>query len=104
MTWNLICSIPFLQANFFRDDLVVLLILLGAFYLALFILRWLRFLKKRTCPSCSGKLSRKKRKPFDKLLVLLILNILPLKRYKCVHCGWEGLRWSKRKPGSSGPY
>lgn len=97
MTSNLIFSSVFFLASIFNDDFLLLLTLLGFLYVTLFIMRLLRILKKRTCPSCSGKLSRKRRNPFDKLLLLLLLHILPFRRYKCVHCGWEGLRWSTRK-------
>ncbi|HXH17840.1 MAG TPA: hypothetical protein VNJ07_02065, partial [Chitinophagales bacterium] len=82
---------------FFEDDLAAILTSLVIFYLLLFIMRMVGVLKKRNCPSCSGKLSRKPRTLFDKLLVVLTLNILPLRRYKCIHCGWEGLRWSGKK-------
>lgn len=97
MILNSIFNFFFLKTNFLEDDLALLAILLGVIYIALFVMRKLQVLKKRTCPSCSGKLSRKKRNALDKLVVLLTLNILPFKRYKCIHCGWEGLRWNTRK-------
>src|SRR5687768_11164313 len=98
MTLNSIsdCSI-FLQASFIEDDLMIMLTLVGVLYLVLFIMRLLRFMKKRTCPSCSGKLSRKKRNALDKLIIIVTLSILPFRRYKCIHCGWEGLRWSTKR-------
>lgn len=77
---------------------------LAAFYFMLFIMRMMGVLKKRKCPSCSGKLTRKPRIIFDKMLALLTLNILPFRRYRCIHCGWEGLRWSGRKQRKSDSY
>lgn len=100
MILNSIFNSIFLKTNFLEDDIAVFLTLLGMVYVSLFVMRLLRIKKKRTCPSCSGKLSRKKRNALDKLLVLLVLNILPFKRYKCIHCGWEGLRWNTRKGDS----
>ena len=78
-------------------DLVILLATLVVVYLALLALRLLGVLKRRTCPSCSGKLTRKRRNVPDKFLTALTLNIMPFRRYKCIHCGWEGLRWSTKK-------
>jgi len=97
MTWNSTFKPVFLNLSFIENNLSVVFLVLSIIYLALFILRLLRVMKKRTCPSCQGKLSRKPRNPFDKLVVILTLNILPFRRYKCVHCGWEGLRWSAKK-------
>lgn len=97
MTLNLICNLILLQLDLLEDDVMQLLILLGIVYAVMLVMRMLGVGKKRTCPSCSGKLGRKKRSPLDKLLVALTLNILPFRRYKCIHCGWEGLRWSTKK-------
>ncbi|GIV34662.1 MAG: hypothetical protein KatS3mg031_2197 [Chitinophagales bacterium] len=76
------------------DILIPLILLMVIFF---FILRALKVLKKRVCPACSGKLTRKPRTPLDKLVTAMTFNILPFRRYKCIHCGWEGLRWSNRK-------
>ncbi len=103
MTSNLIFEAILCEVSI-RDDFDLILFFLIGLYSFLFILRLLKVLKKRTCPSCSGKLSRKQRNPLDKILTALTLNIMPFRRYKCVHCGWEGLRWSGRKHKSSSAY
>jgi len=97
MTSNSMSDLVLLEVEIPERDIIVVLTVLGAIYLTLFVLRWLKVLRKRSCPSCSGKLSRKPRNYFDRILVALTLYIMPFRRYKCVHCGWEGLRWSARK-------
>jgi len=51
-------------------------------------------LKKKKCPSCEHNLHRVPKTLGDRLFLLMTLNILPFRRYKCLHCGWEGLRWN----------
>jgi len=105
MTWNLISNPFFIATDFPESDLLLILLLfIGAFYLTLLLMRLIGMMRKRTCPSCSGKLSRKERNLFDRILVALTLSILPFRRYRCIHCGWEGLRWSNKKGRSKESY
>ena len=41
-----------------------------------------------TCPKCRADLDRISRTSFDKVIAML----LPVRRYKCMNCLWEGLR------------
>lgn len=47
-----------------------------------------KFTNKKTCKSCSQRLIREQRRPFDKFISYFI----QLKRYRCVGCGQEYLR------------
>lgn len=42
----------------------------------------------RSCPHCASPVSRVHRRFVDRLCGALIL--LPLRRYRCVGCGWQG--------------
>ena len=50
--------------------------------------------KRLTCPECGEALHRTHRRPGERAISLVI----PLRRYKCHHCGWSGLRVSLRRP------
>ena len=47
------------------------------------------------CPNCKEALERIKRLTKDYLLNYLTFQIFDLKRYKCMSCAWEGLKWDK---------
>lgn len=52
------------------------------------------------CPDCKNAMERIKRLKGDYLLNHLTFHIFSFKRYRCMDCGWEGLRWEKQfKPG-----
>ncbi len=46
------------------------------------------------CPNCGGELKRSQRKGPDKMINSLSLGILPVKRYRCYTCYWEGLAFA----------
>ena len=104
MTWNLMFDFLIFNDILPENEIAALGAILGAVYGALFVMRIFRVLKKRTCPACSGKLSRKQRTVFDKIATLFTLNILPFRRYKCIHCGSDGLRWNNSKQRKSDAY
>src|SRR5688572_9635007 len=104
MILNLIFDTLFLQDSLPENEFIIFCVVLIILYFTLHLMRVLRVFKKRMCPSCSGKLSRKKRTAFDKMLVIVSLNILPFRRYKCIHCGWEGVRWNDTKHRSKDAY
>ena len=53
-----------------------------------------------SCPDCKNPLERIKRLNGDYLLNHLTFHIFNFKRYRCIDCFWEGLRWEKQfKPG-----
>jgi DNA-directed RNA polymerase subunit RPC12/RpoP len=41
-----------------------------------------------TCPRCKQDLERVSRTAFDKMIGVIV----PIKRYKCMGCFWEGIR------------
>jgi DNA-directed RNA polymerase subunit RPC12/RpoP len=81
---------------FSMRDLEIFLTGLGVMMVIFILMRLFKVMKKGACPSCTGKLVRKARTMPDKIVKLSTFGILPFRRYKCVHCGWEGLRWNTR--------
>lgn len=84
-------------------DLELLSLVLASAFCIIVLLRFFKVLEKGSCPSCEGKLTRKKRNAGDYFIIIVTLGILPFKRYKCLQCGWEGLRWRKHKEIVKGP-
>lgn len=79
-------------------------ILFFLYIIFLFFLRFSNYYKIKRCPNCSGELKRSQRSSGDRLLKTLTLGILPVKRYRCYSCYWEGRAFDikdKRKSGSS---
>jgi len=66
------------------------LILLCAYVVILIILRQSRYYRLQKCPKCEGRLSRHRRTKRDRWTRRLSLGILPVKRYRCYSCYWEG--------------
>ncbi len=85
------------------SDLELLSLLLASGFCIIILLRFFKVMEKSSCPSCAGKLTRKKRNAGDYFIIIITLGILPFKRYKCLQCGWEGLRWRKHKEIVKGP-
>jgi len=91
------------ERMFSFSDLELLGLLLGSLLLLVVFLRLLRIMEKNHCPKCEGKLIRKKRNAGDYIIITFTFGLLPFKRYKCLQCGWEGLRWRKHKEIVKGP-
>lgn len=85
------------------SDLEILVLLLASGILLLVFLRFFRVMEKNTCPDCESRLTRKKRNTGDYIIIIATLGILPFKRYKCLQCGWEGLRWRRKIEVNKGP-
>lgn len=64
--------------------------ILTCYVIVLLVLRVTPYYRIKACPVCSGKLSRKKRASGDKWATILSFGLLPLKRYRCYACYWEG--------------
>jgi uncharacterized protein with PIN domain len=79
------------------EDLRYVLLLIFILYLVLIAFRINGVHKKADCPKCNGELRRSTKTIFDRILIVLILGILPLRRYKCKTCSWSGLRWNTEK-------
>ncbi|CAN5169324.1 hypothetical protein BH09BAC1_BH09BAC1_27270 [soil metagenome] len=91
------------ERMFSFSDLELLGLLLGSIFMLIVFLRLFKVMEKNDCPRCAGRLTRKNRNTGDYLVIAASLGILPFKRYKCVQCGWEGLRWRKHKEVVKGP-
>lgn len=77
------------------------------FYLVvLTVLRGSNYYRIKRCPNCSGELKRAQRNGGDKMVRTLSFGILPVKRYRCYTCYWEGrsfdIKSSKGKSRSKG--
>ena len=91
------------------DRFLMLFIILLAYILFLFIIRYLGIGSKKQCidcnnccPDCNLALNRIRRLNRDKILHHITLRIFDAKRYICNECGWEGLRWEKKyKPSKN---
>ena len=82
------------------DQFLIIFIAILIYILLLFIFRYLNIGRKKTCikcnnccPDCSSSLNRVKRKTKDQITNYLTFRIFDYKRYVCVECGWEGLKW-----------
>lgn len=85
------------------NDLELAAVLVVSIYLLFVIMRLFGIYKKEDCPECQGRLTRKKRNSGDYMAKILTLAILPFRRYKCIHCGWEGIRWKVEKEIKKAP-
>ena len=65
-------------------------VILSIYIILLLLLRRSRFYRLTTCPECNSPLRRKKRNSMDKWVPIFTLGILPVKRYRCYACYWEG--------------
>lgn len=63
---------------------------LSGYVVLLLVLRQSRYFRINECPKCRGHLSRHKRSSRDKWVMRLSFGILPVKRYRCYSCYWEG--------------
>jgi uncharacterized protein with PIN domain len=67
------------------------LAILSFLILIAIVVRLSGVLNLTVCPSCGEKLKRAKRKSQDKRVRLLALGLLPIKRYRCYACYWDGI-------------
>lgn len=76
------------------------------FYLAVvIILRVSNFYRVRRCPNCGGELKRANRNGGDRAIEKFSFGLLPVKRYRCYVCYWEGRAFhikKKRKSSETG--
>jgi uncharacterized protein with PIN domain len=93
------------EIDYVAFSLLMLRWLSGFFIIYLVILILLRFsnyYRLSRCPNCAGELKRSQRNGADRLLKATSFGILPVKRYRCYTCYWEGqaldIRDTKKKP------
>jgi hypothetical protein len=75
---------------FFLLLLKYLLQFVALYVIILLVLRMSKYYKISNCPNCAGELKRSQRKGSDRLINSLSFGILPIKRYRCYTCYWEG--------------
>lgn len=85
------------------NDIELLLLLLVSVYGVVVLFRLFGIFRKEACPQCGGKLNRRPRNTGDYISKALTLSILPFRRYKCIRCGWNGIRWNLDKEVNKGP-
>jgi hypothetical protein len=64
--------------------------LVAGYVIMVLLLRVSNYYRIRRCPNCKGDLKRAQRSGSDRFVTVLTLGIIPLKRYRCYTCYWEG--------------
>jgi uncharacterized protein with PIN domain len=72
-------------------------IVVAIYFVILFLLRISNYYRITRCPVCGGALSRHKRKGLEKWMIAFSFGILPVKRYRCYSCYWEGQAFEFKK-------
>lgn len=72
-------------------------IILITYLVVILLLRFSNYFRVAKCPTCGGKLSRHKRQGSDKWLIGMSLGLLPVRRYRCYACYWEGQAFEIKK-------
>lgn len=57
----------------------------------LILLRASNYYRIKRCPNCDGGLKRAQRTSGDRFVKNVSFGILPIKRYRCYTCYWEGV-------------
>ena len=91
------------------DSFLLILLVLILYVSVLFLVKLFSIGEKETCdscrnccPDCKHAMERIKRMQGDYFLNHLTFHMFNLKRYRCMDCGWEGLKWEKQyKPGKN---
>jgi len=87
----------FLYSAILQNGTLALLV----YVVLLLVVRGSRYYRLEKCPKCGGRLSRHKRRRLDKWTARLSLGILPVKRYRCYQCYWEGQAFNMERKGHS---
>ena len=84
------------------DPFLFITLMVISYFILLVTLKKLNIGRKLTCnrcenccPDCKEALERIKRLTKDYIFNYLTFLIFDLKRYKCMNCAWEGLKWEK---------
>ena len=82
------------------DTFLVIFLLLMCYVSFLLLIRILGVGKKEKCstclnccPDCKNPMERIKRLKGDYIINYLTFHLFNYKRYRCMECGWEGLKW-----------
>jgi uncharacterized protein with PIN domain len=65
-------------------------IILAVYVIGLLVLRMSKYYRLTRCPVCGEKLSRHRRTAAEKRVARYSFGLLPVKRYRCYSCYWEG--------------
>ncbi len=86
----------------FLDPFIKISIGIVIYTITLFLMKKYNIWKKEEniscnncCPKCDNPLERIKRKKTDHLKNYFTLQIFDFKRFKCLKCSWEGIRWDR---------
>ena len=63
---------------------------LALYIVILLVLRFSNYYRVNNCPNCTGELKRSQRSSSDRMMSTISFGILPIKRYRCYTCYWEG--------------
>ena len=84
------------------DPFLFITLLVIGYFILLITLRKFNFGKKLSCsrcdnccPNCKEALERVKRIKKDYIVNYLTFQMFDFKRYKCMNCAWEGIKWEK---------
>ena len=89
------------------DPFLFITLLVIGYFILLITLRKLNIGRKtkcnrcdNCCPDCKEALERVKRIKKDYIFNYLTFQIFDFKRYKCMTCAWEGIKWGKPFSGN----
>ena len=84
------------------DIFLLVFFIIIVYVITLIILKKAGYVRKEKCKicnnccsECKSILNRLQRKNMDHILKYLTFQIFDFKRYICINCGWDGLRWEK---------
>lgn len=81
------------EIDYFAFSLLLLrwlAIVFALYIIILLVFRVSNYYKIAKCPNCAGELKRSQRTASDRFLKTVSFGILPVKRYRCYTCYWEG--------------
>ena len=90
---KLVVSMSASEIDFLAFFLILSQYILGflaVYIVILLVLRFSNYYRVNNCPNCSRELKRSQRQSSDRLVNTLSFGILPIKRYRCYTCYWEG--------------
>lgn len=94
----LLTSIDLIDVAIFAGKQLLIII---ALYLAvILIIRVSGYYRLKKCPECGGKLKRSSRGSSERMAESISFGLLPLKRYRCYGCYWEGAAFEIKKSES----
>ena len=78
-----------------------LLVVIAIYFVIILLMRMSGYYRLKSCPECGNQLKRSQRTLSDRLRTRFSLGLLPLKRYRCYTCYWEGAAFAIKKGRTS---